>query len=176
MDKKELIALVKELLNEENLDNRSEDLQLLRRQYKYYVGRDEDSFYEQEETDKFIALFNELAKKEPKLLLSPYDEKKKIIDLARKLLDKKEILAANRELDKLNDDFVLGYYIHLYTDYLRFKYFLSEIYDESKHFVTKLDGTKVECHGQMLMQYIYNDYTNLNIGLINEYDLDLKIF
>ena len=105
MDKKELIALVKELLNEENLNNRSEDLQLLRRQYKYYVGRDEDSFYEQEETDKFIALFNELAKKEPKLLLSPYDEKKKIIDLARKLLDKKEILAANRELDKLNDDF-----------------------------------------------------------------------
>lgn len=105
MDKQQLIALVNELLKEDNLDNRSEDLQYLRRQYKYYVGRDEDTYYEQEETDKFIALFNELARKEPKLLVSPYEEKKKIIELARKLLDKKEILAANHELDRLSDDF-----------------------------------------------------------------------
>ena len=105
MNKQELIALCKELLNEENLDDRSSDLQLLRREYKFLLGRDEDSFAEQEETDKFIALFNELAKKEPKLLQSPYDEKRKIIDAARKLLDKKEILAANRELDRLSDEF-----------------------------------------------------------------------
>ncbi len=105
MNKQELIALVKELLEEKNLDDRANDLQLLRREYKYLLGRDEDSFAEQEETDKFIALFNELAKKEPKLLSSPYQEKKNIIEAARKLLDKKEILAANKELDKLNDDF-----------------------------------------------------------------------
>ena len=105
MDKKELIKLATELLNEDNLDERSEDLNYLKRQYKYYVGRDEDSFLEQEETDKFIAIFNELAKKEPKLLQSPYDEKKKIIDAAKKLLDKKEIIAANRELDRLSDEF-----------------------------------------------------------------------
>ena len=105
MNKQELIALVKELLQEENLDERSNDLQLLRREYKYLLGRDEDSFAEQEETDRFIALFNELAKKEPKLLSSPYQEKKNIIAAARKLLDKKEILAANKELDKLSDDF-----------------------------------------------------------------------
>ena len=105
MNKQELIALVKELLEEENLDGRANDLQILRREYKYLLGRDEDSFAEQEETDKFIALFNELAKKEPKLLSSPYQEKKNIIEAARKLLDKKEILAANKELDKLSDDF-----------------------------------------------------------------------
>ena len=105
MNKQELIALTEELLQEENLDNRNEDLQFLRRQYKYYVGRDEDSYFEQEETDKFIRLFNELAKKEPKLLQSPYDEKKKIIEAARKLLDKKEIIAANRELDRLSEEF-----------------------------------------------------------------------
>ncbi len=105
MNKQELIALVKELLQEENLDDRANDLQLLRREYKYLLGRDEDSFAEQEETDKFIALFNELAKKEPKLLSSPYQEKKNIIELAKKLLDKKEILAANKDLDKLSDDF-----------------------------------------------------------------------
>ena len=105
MNKQELIALAKELLQEENLDNRNQDLQLLRREYKYLVGRDEDTYYEQEETDKFIALFNELAKREPKLLSSPVEEKKNIIALARNLLDKKEILAASRELDKLSQDF-----------------------------------------------------------------------
>ena len=105
MNKQELIALVKELLQEENLDERSADLQLLRREYKFLLGRDEDSYAEQEENDKFIALFNELAKREPKLLSSPYEEKKNIIAAARKLLDKKEILAANRELDRLNEEF-----------------------------------------------------------------------
>ena len=37
--------------------------------------------------------------------------------------------------DNLNDDFVLGYYIHLYTDYLWFKYFLPEFYDKEKHWI-----------------------------------------
>ena len=36
--------------------------------------------------------------------------------------------------------------------------------------------TVVECKGHMLELYIYNDYTNLNIKLIDEYNLDLKIF
>ena len=105
MNKQELIQLAKELLEEENLDNRESDLQLLKREYKYLLGRDEDSYAEQEQTDKFVSLFNELAKRDPKLLASPYDEKKKIIESARKLLDKKEILVANKELDKLSDDF-----------------------------------------------------------------------
>ena len=105
MEKQQLIALVKELLEEKNLDDRTADLQMLRREYKRLLGRDEDSFKEQEETDKFIALFNELAKREPKLLSSPNEEKKNIIAAARKLLDKKEILAANKELDKLSEEF-----------------------------------------------------------------------
>lgn len=105
MTKQEFIALVKELLAEENLDDRNQDLQLIRREYKYIVNRDEETFYDQDETNKAVALFNELAKKEPKLLVSPLEEKKAIIEQARKLLDKKEILAANRELDKLNNDF-----------------------------------------------------------------------
>ena len=105
MTKQEFIALVKELLEEENLDNRNEDLQLVRREIKYIANRDEETFFDQDETNKAVALFNELAKKEPKLLVSPYEEKKAIVAQARKLLDKKEILVANRELDKLNNDF-----------------------------------------------------------------------
>ena len=105
MNKQDLIALVNELLQEENLADRNADLQLLRREYKYLIGRDEESYYEQEETNKFINLFNELAKREPKLLSSPLEEKKNIIAAAKKLLDKKEILVANKELDKLSEDF-----------------------------------------------------------------------
>ena len=74
----------------------------------------------------------------------------------------------------LDDDFVLGYFVHLYTDYLWFKYFVPEFYEND--YITKLDGTKVKCTGKMFNQYIYNDYTNLNIQLINKYNMDLSIF
>ena len=76
--------------------------------------------------------------------------------------------------NKLNDPFVMGYFIHLYTDYLWFKYFICEFYEND--IVTKLDGTKVKCTNNMLIMYIYNDYTNLNIKLLDEYNMDLKIF
>ena len=74
----------------------------------------------------------------------------------------------------LNDDFVLGYYIHLFTDYLWFKYFIPEICENN--LIKKLDGTIINCKGNMAIMYIYNDYTNININIIDEYDLDLKIF
>ena len=77
---------------------------------------------------------------------------------------------------KLDDDFVLGYFIHLYTDYLWFKYFMTEIWDEDKAIITKLDGTRVKCTGRMDLTYIYNDYTNLNVELLDIYDMDLSIF
>ena len=76
--------------------------------------------------------------------------------------------------DKLNDDFVLGYYIHLYTDYLWYKYFITSYVHND--YITKIDGTVVKCTEGMLILYIYNDYTNLGIQLIDEYNLDLSIF
>ena len=42
--------------------------------------------------------------------------------------------------------------------------------------ITKLDGSVVKCTGNMLSMYIYNDYTNLNLRLFDEYDMDLHIF
>ena len=74
----------------------------------------------------------------------------------------------------LNDPFVLGYYIHLYTDFFWFKYFIDEVYKND--YITKLDGTIVKCNGRMDSLYIYNDYTNLNIDLLDKYNLDCKIF
>ena len=131
MDKQELIKLATELLNEENLDNRSDDLNYLKRQYKYYVGRDEDSFAEQEETDKFVALFNELAKKEPKLLQSPYEEKKKIIDAAKKL---EEFKKAGRSSTKEQDD-------ELWNEFRQAK---DEFYAKKRAFFEELDKSNAE--------------------------------
>ena len=105
MDKKELITLAEELLNENDLSSRSEDLQYLKREYKYLLARDEDSYYEQQLTDKFVALFNELAKREPKLNQSAAVEKRRILDDMKKLLERKDVLATNKELDRLSDDF-----------------------------------------------------------------------
>ena len=72
--------------------------------------------------------------------------------------------------DKLNDDFVLGYFIHIYTDLLWFKYFIPEIYDRT--YITKLDGTRVKCSSDLFTLCIYNDYTNMNSQLLKMYNLD----
>ena len=78
--------------------------------------------------------------------------------------------------DMLKDDFVLGYYIHLITDYYWFKYFLPSLFNEKKSILTKLDGTKLYLTDKELGEYIYNDYTNLNVKVIDEYGLVLDIF
>ena len=74
----------------------------------------------------------------------------------------------------LNNDFVMGYYIHLYTDYLWFKYFFPSFV--KKDFIYTLDGNKLFLSSEDKTKYIYNDYTNLNIKLLDEYNLDLSIF
>ena len=68
--------------------------------------------------------------------------------------------------NRLDDDFVLGYYIHLYTDYLWFKYFVPDFCENGSLY--KLDGTKEFVDDDKKLYYFYNDYTNLNIKLIDE--------
>ena len=74
----------------------------------------------------------------------------------------------------LSNDFVLGYYVHLYTDYLWFKYFVPDF--KKKGYVKMIDGTISYCNSSDLENYIYSDYTNLDNYLIDEYNLDLDIF
>ncbi len=76
--------------------------------------------------------------------------------------------------NNLNDDFVLGYFIHLYTDYFWFKFFIPEILDSKNNVIKKLNGDSVSLSSEMVIMYIYNDYTNLNIKLIKQYDIDLE--
>lgn len=65
----------------------------------------------------------------------------------------------------MNDDFVLGYYIHLYTDYLWYKYFMNK-YLNNNYKLSKKE----------FVYYLYNDYTNLNVELIEDYNITLDIF
>lgn len=74
----------------------------------------------------------------------------------------------------LDDDFVLGYYIHLYTDYLWFKYFINKVI--KGNYIKELDGTLIKYTKKSFLYYVYNDYSNLNIQLINKYNFPLKIF
>lgn len=80
----------------------------------------------------------------------------------------------NKYRYNLNDDFVLGYYIHLYTDYLWFNYFEPDFYKNG--IIYKLDGTVENIPFEKKRDYFYNDYTNLNIKLIDKYNMDLSIF
>lgn len=75
---------------------------------------------------------------------------------------------------KLDNDFILGYFVHLYTDYLWFKYFIGNI--KYKGLITLLDGSKIEYNKDEFTKYLYNDYTNLNVKLLDEYNLDLSLF
>lgn len=77
--------------------------------------------------------------------------------------------------NNLDDDFVMGYYIHLYTDYLWFKYFLDDF--SYCNIINAVDGSVVRLiDKKMYVEYIYNDYTNINIKLIDKYNLVLDVF
>lgn len=93
--------------------------------------------------------------------------------------DQSTLPILDKFLDKyknnLNNPFIMGYYIHLFTDYLWFKYFMPEI-TNSSDYIKVLSGNKIKCTKEEIEKLIYNDYTNLNISLIEEYDLDLSLF
>lgn len=76
--------------------------------------------------------------------------------------------------DFKNNSFDLGYYIHLYTDRLWFAHFLPLI--TSGNYIKLLDGTVIFSAPQEMQGLLYQDYTNLNIQLLDEYKLDLSLF
>lgn len=70
--------------------------------------------------------------------------------------------------------FDLGYYIHLFTDKIWFDKFLRTLIQSDS--LRLIDGTIMRCTGDELTNLIYSDYTNLNIKVIEEYDMDLSLF
>ena len=76
--------------------------------------------------------------------------------------------------DSLDKSFNLGYFIHLYTDKIWFDEFMSELVNDNV--VRLIDDTIIQTSKEEIGHLIYNDYTNLNIDLIDYYKLDLSLF
>lgn len=74
----------------------------------------------------------------------------------------------------MNNEFELGYFIHLYTDKLWFDGFLNNFICNNS--IKLLDGTIIETTKEEMQNMIYSDYTNMNIQLIDKYDMDLSLF
>ena len=72
------------------------------------------------------------------------------------------------------NEFDLGYFIHLYTDMEWEDGFIDKLVDDQC--IKLLDGTTIETTREEIQQLIYSDFTNLNIRLIEEYDIDLSLF
>ena len=92
-----------------------------------------------------------------------------------------DIPQINKFLDKYkqslsNNTFNLGYYCHLYTDMIWFETFLKKYFDFTKNEVKYLNGETKKINETSLIKLLYNDYTNLNICMIDKYNLDLSLF
>lgn len=74
----------------------------------------------------------------------------------------------------LENDFTLGYYTHLFADKEWFGNFLPKI--KTDDFIRLLDGTIIKSNPEEIQALIYSDYTNLNIQVIDAYNLDLSLF
>ena len=83
-------------------------------------------------------------------------------------------LFLNKYKDKLCNPFFIGYYVHLYTDKLWTEDFMKKLVNTNS--ARMLDGTVLELDAKTIKELIYNDYTNLNIQIIDEYGIDLSLF
>lgn len=72
------------------------------------------------------------------------------------------------------NSFELGYFIHLYTDKIWYEDFMKKI--ECNNSIKLLDGTIMTCSPEQMTDMIYSDYTNVNIQVIENHNMDLSLF
>lgn len=72
---------------------------------------------------------------------------------------------------ELKNPFEMGYFIHLLTDKYWFRDYIYNYISRYTH-----DKDKKAVTYTAIRDIIYNDYTNINIDLIDEYNLSLDIF
>ncbi len=77
----------------------------------------------------------------------------------------------NKYKDDLTDPFTMGYFIHLLSDKYWFRDYIYKFIDR---YAT--DQNKKKLTYTAIKDVIYNDYTNINIDLIDKYTLPLDIF
>ena len=61
----------------------------------------------------------------------------------------------------------MGYLIHLYTDYLWFKYFAPKFYKNNT--LKMANGTIIPATNEIKLQYLYKDYSIINNKIIEIY-------
>ena len=83
-------------------------------------------------------------------------------------------LFTNKYPNFKDNSFNLGYFIHLYTDKIWFSKFINKITTGSC--IRLLDGSIITTTPEEIEKLIYQDYTNLNIKLLDEYKMDLSLF
>ena len=76
--------------------------------------------------------------------------------------------------NKLKTPFDYGYFIHLYTDKLWYSNLMTDIVGKTGSALLKDKGLKND--KEAARDLFYNDYTNMNIKLIDKYNLDLTLF
>lgn len=74
----------------------------------------------------------------------------------------------------LDDPFVLGYFVHLYTDKIWFGEFMPNKFQDTK--IRLLDGTLLEVTEKQWVDLMYSDYTNVATQLFDYYQPDLSLF
>ena len=80
----------------------------------------------------------------------------------------------NKYKNYLYDPFVMGYFIHLYTDKIWWEDFMPNKFIFTK--IRLVDGSLVELREEEWLHLLYNDYTNLTTQLLDHYNLDLSLF
>lgn len=76
----------------------------------------------------------------------------------------------------LNNPYELGYYIHLLTDVLWFKEYLPNIANEEEYIIYNKEGIPIKYDEDEYSKIIYNDYTNMNIEVVDYYGMDFSLF
>ena len=71
------------------------------------------------------------------------------------------------------NSFNLGYYTHLFADKEWLDFMANITYGDS---IRLLDGTIIKMDKEEIDKLIYSDYSDLNIKVVEEYDLDLSLF
>lgn len=73
-----------------------------------------------------------------------------------------------------SNSFDLGYFIHLYTDKVWFSRFIPTFV--AGNYIKLLDGTVLNTSPEEMQKLLYQDYTNLNTKLLDQYNMDLSLF
>lgn len=84
------------------------------------------------------------------------------------------IIFLNKYKKYLTKPFELGYFIHLYTDVLWMDNIINKLIVNKC--VTLLDGTVINVTENNFKEIMYNDYSNMNVLLLEEYNMDLSLF